>query len=66
MAAGVAAVPGIALRLDDMETAPGWVWIGFIGWLGTFVVLPAWAIWLGIVEARLAGRAMSAAPATGE
>lgn len=47
MAVGIAAAPGIVLRLDDMETAPGWIWIGFLGWLGIFVVYPAWAIWLG-------------------
>ena len=46
MALGVAAAPGIVLRLDDMAAAPAWVWIGFIGWLGIFVAYPAWAIWL--------------------
>jgi hypothetical protein len=35
-----------------MATAPGWVWIGFLGWLGIFVVYPAWAIWMGVVQAR--------------
>lgn len=50
MAVGVAALPGILLRLDDLATAPGWVWIGFVGWLGTYVAYPAWAIWLGITE----------------
>lgn len=59
MAAGVAAAPGIALRLDDMGTAPGWVWIGFLGWLGIFVVYPAWLIWLSSVEMR---RASAIAP----
>ena len=51
------AVPGIPLGLDDMATAPAWVWIGFLGWLGIFVVYPAWAIWLASVETRLAARA---------
>lgn len=55
MAFGVLAVPGILLRLDDMETAPAWVWIAFLGWFGTFVVYPAWAIWMGSVEWRRAG-----------
>ena len=27
MALGIAAAPGIVLRLDDMATAPAWVWI---------------------------------------
>lgn len=52
MAVGIVAAPGVVLRLDDLETAPGWVWIGFVGWLGIFVVYPAWAIWLGINQTR--------------
>ena len=39
-----------------MATAPWWVWIGYIGWLGVYVALPVWAIWLGIVEMRLAAQ----------
>jgi hypothetical protein len=64
MAVGVAAVPAIVLRLDDPETAPAWAWISSIGWLGTYVVFPAWAIWLGVIETRSAGRAMRLARAT--
>ena len=56
MAAGVVAVPGIALRLDDMATAPAWVWIAFLSWLGTYVAFPAWAIWMGAVATRTADR----------
>jgi hypothetical protein len=52
MVLGVAAVPGILLRLDDMGTAPSWIWIAQLGWLGTYLAYPAWAIWLGIVETR--------------
>ena len=52
MALGIASVPGIALRLDDAANAPGWAWIGGLGWLGTYVVYPVWAFWLGIVELR--------------
>ena len=47
MMLGVVAAPGIALRLDDMGTAPGWVWIGLTGWLGIYVLYPAWAFALG-------------------
>ncbi|CAN5122466.1 hypothetical protein BH18CHL2_BH18CHL2_07750 [soil metagenome] len=54
MAIGVVATPGIALRIDDMATAPGWVWVGFLGWLGIFVAYPAWAIGIGIVASGLA------------
>ena len=60
MAVGIIAVPGIVLGLDDMATAPAWVWIGFISWLGTYVAYPAWAIWMGIVEMRPAGGVRSA------
>jgi hypothetical protein len=60
MALGLVVVPGILLRLDDMATAPWWVWLGFVGWLGTYVVYPAWAIWLGIVGRREADPAMPA------
>jgi hypothetical protein len=59
MAFGLASAPGILLRLDNMATAPAWVWIGFVGWFGTFLVYPAWAIWLSAVEARQANRAVS-------
>ncbi len=54
MAVGVVVAPGIVLRIDDMATAPWWVWIGFVGWLGIFVAYPAWSIGLGIIETRLA------------
>jgi hypothetical protein len=58
MALGVAVAPGIPLGLDDMATAPGWVWVGFIGWLGTYVAYPAWAIWMGLFDARANDRAV--------
>jgi hypothetical protein len=60
MVAGVVAAPGILLRLDDMATAPAWVWIAFLGWAGTFIAYPAWAIWLGIVETRDANQPVRA------
>lgn len=53
MTLGVVAVPGIAQRLDDMATAPGWVWIAFVGWLGVFVAYPIWALWLGATAASV-------------
>ncbi|MDX6562637.1 MAG: hypothetical protein QOD65_2451 [Gaiellales bacterium] len=56
MALGILCAPGIVLRIDDLETAPAWVWIGSVGWLGTYVLYPAWAVWLGLVERRLANR----------
>lgn len=47
MAIGIGALPGIALRLDDLATAPPWIWFGFVGWLGIFVLYPAWNVGLG-------------------
>ncbi len=64
MAVGIVTAPGIPLGLDDMTTAPVWVWIGFVGWLGIYVAYPAWAFWMGIVETRLAGQARSAPAGT--
>lgn len=52
MLLGIAALPGIAAGLDDMATAPGWVWIAQLGWLGIFVAYPAWALWTGIRALR--------------
>jgi drug/metabolite transporter (DMT)-like permease len=60
MALGFISSPGIVLRLDDMAHAPAWVWVGSVSWLGTFVVYPAWAIWLANVETRRAGQAIAA------
>lgn len=59
MALGIAAAPGIVLGLDDMASAPGWVWIGLLGWLGIFVAYPAWAIGLASVERALDRQAMA-------
>lgn len=47
MAIGIIAAPGVVLGLDDLATAPWWVWVAFVGWLGIFVAYPAWCLWLG-------------------
>jgi hypothetical protein len=65
MTVGVVALPGIVLGLDDPAAAPGWVWIAFVGWFGTFVVYPAWAISLASVETRLDRQAIAVPDATG-
>jgi len=49
---GLIVAPGIVMRLDDMDAAHWWVWIGFVGWLGIFVLLPIWSIWLSIAARR--------------
>ena len=68
MAVGVVSAPGIILGFDDAATAPAWAWIGSIGWLGTYVVYPVWAIWTGFIAARqvAAGRTAPAASAVSD
>jgi hypothetical protein len=60
MATGFVAIPGIVLRLDDMATLPGWAWLAFVGWLGTFVLYPVWAIALSRVGSGTTMRAVEA------
>jgi len=59
MALGLAATPGIPMRLDSADTAPAWAWIGSAGWIGVYLLLPAWSIWFGRI--LLAGRPMGPA-----
>jgi hypothetical protein len=66
MVMGVVALPGLILGLDDMSSAPAWAWIGFLGWLGTFVAYPIWAIWTGLSGRRTAGRALAAGASVAE
>jgi hypothetical protein len=47
MLIGVVVIPAIASGVDDMDTAPTYVWIGFVGWLGIFFLYPAWCLWFG-------------------
>jgi hypothetical protein len=47
MAIGLIVLPAIVARVDDFDTAPAYVWLGFIGWLGIFALYPVWAIWFG-------------------
>ena len=44
MAIGLLSVPGVLDRTDDMETAPGWLVATGIAWLGTYALMPAWAL----------------------
>jgi hypothetical protein len=54
---GLIVAPGVVMGLDDMDSAPWWVWVGFVGWLGIFVLLPIWSIWLGAALRRGSGPA---------
>jgi hypothetical protein len=44
---GVVAVPGILMGVDNMDAVPPWLWAYSIGWLGTYILYPAWSLWLG-------------------
>jgi hypothetical protein len=57
MAIGLVVVPGIATGLDEMDSAPAWVWLGFLGWLGIFFLYPVWSVWFGLAtRQKPAGR----------
>lgn len=45
---GAAAVPGALLGLDEFDAVPPWLWPYALGWLGTYLLYPAWAIWFGV------------------
>jgi len=45
MVVGLLNVAGIVTRSDDIGAAPGWLLAGGTGWLGTYLLLPAWALW---------------------
>jgi hypothetical protein len=51
MAIGFLALPAIAQGIDDMSTAPWWVWIALLAWLGIYVAFPLWAFRLGTAAA---------------
>ena len=52
MVAGIVAIPGIAMGIDDMAAVPPWLWIFGIGWLGTYLLYPIWCLWMGAAERR--------------
>lgn len=59
---GLIVAPGIVMGLDDMATAPWWVWVGFVSWLGIFVLLPIWSIAFGAIL-RSGSRSVEGGPA---
>lgn len=63
MALGLVAIPGVIFRLDDFNSAPVWIWIALVSWLGVYVLLPVWAILLGRPLRR--GVEPAALPTTG-
>jgi len=47
MAIGLLGIPGILAGIDSMESMPWYLYVAFLGWLGTFILYPIWTIWLG-------------------
>ena len=47
MAIGLFSIPGIFMAIDSMESLPWYLYIAFVGWFGTYILYPIWAIWLG-------------------
>ena len=47
MAVGLIGISGIFARIDSMESMPWYLYIAFFGWLGTYILYPIWAMWLG-------------------
>jgi hypothetical protein len=47
MCLGFVSVVGVSMGLDDMDTAPVWIHVGGLSWIGTYLLLPIWSIWFG-------------------
>lgn len=47
MTIGLLGIPGIFAKIDNMESMPWYLYVAFLGWLGTYILYPIWAIWLG-------------------
>ena len=47
MAVGLLGIPGIFAGIDSMESMPWNLYLAFFGYLGTYILYPIWAIWLG-------------------
>lgn len=52
---GIAAVPGALMHIDDFAAVPPWLWLFSLGWLGTYLLYPAWSLAFGrrlVADAR--------------
>lgn len=47
MTFGLLGIPGILARVDTMQSLPWYLGASYLGFLGTYVLYPIWAIWLG-------------------
>jgi hypothetical protein len=39
-------VPGVVAGIDDPQLAPWYVNAGLLSWMGTYLLYPAWCLWL--------------------
>jgi hypothetical protein len=46
MIIGWLAIPGVIARIDDPQLAPWYVSAGLGNWMGTYLLYPAWCLWL--------------------
>jgi len=47
MGMGLLGIPGILARVDTMESLPWYLGVGYLGFLGTYILYPIWTIWFG-------------------
>ena len=47
MALGLVCIPGILAGVDSMDSLPWYLFVGFFGYIGTYLLYPIWTIWLG-------------------
>jgi small-conductance mechanosensitive channel len=47
VAGGVVALPGALMGIDAYDAVPPWLWLFGLGWLGTYVLYPAWSLSFG-------------------
>jgi hypothetical protein len=52
MLLGFFAAPAVLRGLDTMAVNPWYVSVGYVSWLGTFILLPVWCLWLGRVALK--------------
>ena len=46
MIIGLLALPGVLAGIDDPELAAWYVNAGLLNWMGTYLLYPAWYLWL--------------------
>ena len=46
MIIGLLSLPGVLVGIDDPQLAPWYVNAGLLSWMGTYLLYPAWCLWL--------------------